>query len=116
MKTLKCKRCGTTRKIRPDSWWAKNGLPTECAACGAPYAEQPKQQTQPEPESVFGIGGIGIYSENEAMPIPSETAMRRFDELMAHARYCKRCGRNDVIDGAMFTTNARPGYCDDCGG
>lgn len=60
----------------------------------------------------FGIGGLGRHVEKPI--IPSVEAIERVERMEQRATYCKRCGQSDVFDGAMFTTDASSGLCDDC--
>jgi hypothetical protein len=84
--------------------------------------EQPAgQPPQPPDESPydfdsggFGIGGLGRYEEPPV--IPSAKALERYERLEKRATYCRQCGQSDVFDGAMFTTLAGSGLCDDCVG
>lgn len=62
--------------------------------------------------SGLGIGGLGRHIEETL--IPSVEAIVRVEKMEAQAQYCKQCGESDVFDGAMFTTMAGSGYCDDC--
>lgn len=118
--TKKCHHCGASVCIDTNTWWAKNGIPDECPSCHQPYNTpvQPARQAHADSDTdtaIIGIGGIGICSQNEMPTIPSEQALKRYDEMDRRAHYCKRCGQSDV-DGAMFTTNPNSGLCDDCGG
>ena len=72
-----------------------------------------KPGSKPEDCSIMGIGGIGIYTENEMPLIPSESAWAHYEKQAARARTCRRCGQTDVFDGAMFTTGGGD-ICDDC--
>lgn len=80
-----------------------------------PPTEQPISPAQPQADycGIMGIGGLGIYAENEAPFVPSERAIERYEKLAAQARTCRRCGQTDVFDGAMFTTSGGD-VCDDC--
>ena len=60
----------------------------------------------------FGIGGLGRYEEPPF--IPTKAQMDKLECMEARATYCRRCGESDVFDGAMFTTLASSGLCDDC--
>jgi len=62
----------------------------------------------------LGIGNLGRYVEEPAVPTIQQ--IERLEKLEAQAQYCKRCGCSDVFDGAMFTTIAGSGLCDDCCG
>ena len=59
-----------------------------------------------------GIGGINRLQED--LIIPTKAAFERYERLEARATYCRRCGKSDVFDGAMFTTDPASGLCDDC--
>jgi len=61
----------------------------------------------------FGIGGLGRFQETSTIPTPEQ--MKRIEKMMARATTCRRCGQNDVFDGAMFTT-VGGNICDDCCG
>jgi len=62
--------------------------------------------------SGLGIGGLAHYEEPPF--VPSAAAIERVEEMERRARYCRKCGQSDVFDGAMFTTDAGSGICDDC--
>lgn len=62
----------------------------------------------------FGIGGLGRHTEKPF--VPTITQMQRLERIEAQAIYCRKCGQSDIIDGAMFTTDAHSGLCDDCYG
>ena len=62
----------------------------------------------------FGIGGLARYAEPPV--IPTVQQMERVAKLEAQAVRCRRCGDTDMFDGAMFTTDAASGLCDDCYG
>jgi len=70
----------------------------------------PSAQSEP----VLGIGGIGVFTENEMPIIPSARAMARAERLEKTDIICRRCGASKNFDGAMFTTDASSGICDDC--
>lgn len=63
-------------------------------------------------DSGLGIGGIG---NDQSMPvIPSARAISRVQRMRDTDIVCKKCGASKNFDGAMFTTNAGSGICDDC--
>ena len=64
---------------------------------------------------IAGIGGIGLYTENESPIIPSVRVIEQYERMAAHARRCRRCGQTDVFDGVMFTLGDGD-ICDDCFG
>jgi len=73
-----------------------------------------KPVTAPVTEpAVFGIGGIGVFSENEMPIIPSVAAIERMEKLEKTDVICRRCGASQNFDGAMFTTSGT-NICDDC--
>jgi len=77
-------------------------------------AEKPQSKSQSTDYcGAMGIGGIGIYAENEMPSVPSVRAIERMEKLEKRARRCRRCGQTDVFDGAMFTTGGGD-VCDDC--
>ena len=85
------------------------------------YRPVSQSQASPQPDISggdfdrgFGIGGLGRYQEDPI--IPSVTAIERVERMEARARTCRRCGQSDVFDGAMFTTDASSGLCDECYG
>lgn len=98
--------------IDPDT---DSGMTLEAAT-----AEAERRNNQPEPEQsiesygIMGIGGIGTYEENEMPQIPTVAQIERQERLERQATCCRRCGRSDVFDGAMFTTLGSSGICDDC--
>ena len=94
------------------------GFLTEAAAqeaIEAAAAALPTQQTEAQTicEPVLGIGAIGIYAANEMPVIPSIEGLARLEKRLASEQVCKRCGASS-LDGAMFTTIAGSGVCDDC--
>lgn len=98
--------------IEPDS---SEGLTkAEAKAAAGRLNAQPKPEQQVENCGIMGIGGIGIYTENEMPQIPTVAQMERLEKLEQRATYCRRCGASDVFDGAMFTTLGGSGICDDC--
>jgi len=66
-------------------------------------------------DRIIGIGQLKTYQKNEQQVIPSEQALKRHDEKIRRAQVCRRCGASE-LDGAMFTTLAGSGICDDCVG
>lgn len=62
----------------------------------------------------FGIGGLSRYIEDPI--IPTVKQMERQDQMERKAQYCRSCGCSDIFDGAMFSTDASSGLCDDCYG
>ena len=62
--------------------------------------------------SGLGIGGLAHYDEPPV--VPSVAAIKRAEKIEAEMQTCRRCGASDLLDGAMFTTMAGSGYCDDC--
>jgi len=62
----------------------------------------------------LGIGGLGSYVEDPI--IPTVAQMERMERLERQDRRCRRCHQSETFDGAMFTTDARSGLCDDCYG
>lgn len=90
----------------------------QCPECGQPLYQvaQQRQEHRQEQESsaILGIGGIGIYADNEMPIVPSERAIARLERMEKRATYCRRCGQSDVFDGAMFTTLGGTNICDDC--
>lgn len=78
-------------------------------------ADEVQAATEPtsESEPVLGIGGIGIFAENEMPVIPSPAAMARMEQLQKTDIVCRRCGQSKNFDGAMFTTGGGD-ICDDC--
>lgn len=77
-------------------------------------ADELKAIEQPAPEPILGIGGIGVFTENEMPTIPSSAALARMKRLQETDIICRRCGASKNLDGAMFTTDASSGLCDDC--
>lgn len=61
----------------------------------------------------MGIGGVGVYADNEMPTVPSIAAIERVSRMEREATYCRRCGQSDAFDGAMFTTGGCD-ICDDC--
>lgn len=68
-------------------------------------------QTQADP--IIGIGGIGVFAENEMPVIPSAAAIERQIARESAAVRCRCCGSSS-LDGAMFTTLGGQPICDDC--
>jgi hypothetical protein len=66
-----------------------------------------------ESTAIFGIGGIGIATENETPIIPSARAVERVQRMHDTDVVCRRCGASQNFDGAMFTTGGGD-ICDDC--
>ena len=64
--------------------------------------------------SGLGIGGLAHCQED--MPVPSVETLERVKRMEQEMQVCRRCGENDLFDGAMFTTDPSSGYCDDCYG
>lgn len=75
----------------------------------------------------FDRTGLGIGGINRADPYYDELdvihALERDPGLLDRIqtrertmRVCRRCGDNDLYDGAMFTTDPASGLCDDCYG
>ena len=63
-------------------------------------------------DSGLGIGGI---NNDQSMPtIPSIEALERVQRMEDTDIVCKRCHSSKNFDGAMFTTMAGSGICDDC--
>lgn len=63
-------------------------------------------------DSGLGIGGI---ANDQSMPtVPSARALARVQRLSDTDTVCRRCGASKHFDGAMFTTIAGSGICDDC--
>lgn len=63
-------------------------------------------------DSGLGIGGI---NNDQSIPvIPSARALARVQRLSDTDKVCIRCGASKHFDGAMFTTIAGSGICDDC--
>lgn len=63
-------------------------------------------------DSGLGIGGVG---NDQSMPgIPSARATLRAQRMRDTDTVCKKCGASKNFDGAMFTTIADSGICDDC--
>jgi hypothetical protein len=107
--------CGLRITSKPGDYWDKNGMPENCPKCGKPFCSSGvKQETQVEDfQGSFGIGGIGIYQQNETPIIPSDETIRRYEEAVKNATVCKICGCSS-LDGAMFTTIRGGDICDDC--
>lgn len=63
-------------------------------------------------QSGLGIGGLANYVE--PVGLPSVAAIKRQERIEREMQVCNGCGQSDLIDGAMFTTMAGSGYCDDC--
>jgi len=82
-------------------------------AVAAHTTEQNERNERNEYHGGMGIGGIGIYAENEAPIIPSAAALERYNRAGGRARVCRICGGSE-LNGAMFTTMASSGICDDC--
>jgi len=61
-----------------------------------------------------GLGISGLANYDEPVIIPSTAAIKRMEKIELEMETCRRCGASDLIDGAMFTTMAGSGYCDDC--
>ena len=59
----------------------------------------------------FGIGGLGQHEEKPIAPTAEQ--IERVVRQERHARRCRSCGCS-TLDGAMFTTDASSGLCDDC--
>ena len=87
----------------------------EAANTHRPAAESPSPAGPGDSEhhGVMGIGGIGVYAENEKPTIPSAKTLERYERRLATAVVCRRC-RASSLDGAMFTTDAGGNVCDDC--
>ena len=106
MKSRNCPTCGT-----------KLSAGTE-TILDAAMSQHTKREHPPEENpadfshSGLGIGGLGSYQEPPF--IPTLTQMERMERLEAEATTCRRCGQDDVFGGAMFTTDASSGLCDDC--
>lgn len=64
--------------------------------------------------AILGIGGIGIFAENEKPTIPTARQIERMERLDREAIRCRICGQTDIFDGAMFTTIRGGDICDDC--
>ena len=63
-------------------------------------------------DSGLGIGGI---NNDQSMPIiPNVRVSARIQKLHDTDTVCRRCGASENFDGAMFTTIAGSGICDDC--
>lgn len=63
-------------------------------------------------DSGLGIGGI---NNDQSMPtVPSARALARVQRLSDTDTVCSRCGASKHFDGAVFTTIAGSGICDDC--
>lgn len=61
--------------------------------------------------SGLGIGALGTFVEE--LPVPTVAQIERYERKMATATVCRRCGKDDAYDGAMFTTGG-DNICDDC--
>jgi len=59
----------------------------------------------------YGIGGLGQHAEEG--PTPTAEQVERVVRQERRARRCSSCGCSS-LDGAMFTTDASSGLCDDC--
>lgn len=75
------------------------------------YPVQSQDDAQHDFDSGLGIGGLGRHKEKPI--IPTVAQMERIEQLETKATTCRRCGQNDVFDGAMFTTGGG-NVCDDC--
>jgi hypothetical protein len=75
-------------------------------------SEEPARDDASDFDQGFGIGGLGRHIE--APIIPTVEAIARVEEMEQRAQTCRKCGQNDVFDGAMFTTAQDSGLCDDC--
>lgn len=60
----------------------------------------------------FGIGGLGRHVE--PITVPTIKAIEKMERIEREMEVCRQCGASNIIDGAMFTTIAGSGYCDDC--
>lgn len=78
-----------------------------------PIAAAPTSDEASQDSGIIGIGGIGIYAENEMPYIPSVASIERYNRRVRQATVCRRCGASS-LDGAMFTTIAGGDICDDC--
>jgi len=69
------------------------------------------KQVQDFSHSGLGIGGLANHSE--LVTVPTVAAIKRMERIENEMQACRRCGDNDLIDGAMFTTGGG-NVCDDC--
>lgn len=74
--------------------------------------QETKESSRDFSPSGLGIGGLGRYIE--PVTIPTVAAIQKMERIEREMETCRRCGENDLVDGAMFTTMAGSGYCDDC--
>jgi len=79
---------------------------------GEPAQSKPTESPLDFSHSGLGISGLANYDEKPI--IPSVAAIKRMEKIENEMQICRRCGASDLIDGAMFTTMAGSGYCDDC--
>lgn len=61
--------------------------------------------------SGLGIGGLGSHTEQA--PAPTAEMIGRVEQMEREAMVCRSCGSSE-LSGAMFTTMASSGICDDC--
>jgi hypothetical protein len=64
-------------------------------------------------DAIMGIGGVGIFEENEVPVVPTVAALKRIEWMQETDVICRRCGASKNFDGAMFTTGGG-NICDDC--
>ena len=101
MKSRNCPTCGTELSAGTD------------AVLDIAMSQHTKREHPADfSHSGLGIGGLGSYQEPAF--IPTIAQMERMEQLEASATTCRRCGQDDVFGGAMFSTDASSGLCDDC--
>ena len=73
--------------------------------------QQYQEKLQHDTDSGLGIGGI---NNDQALPAaPTIAGIRNAQKRLDNDIVCKRC-HSRKSDGAMFTTMAGSGICDDC--
>jgi len=97
----KCPTCGKTIQ------WNGDRNPHLCPKT----LLRPTESKSMDIDSGLGIGGLATYEEPPM--VPSVAAIEKHAARVRAAQRCKRCGQTE-LDGAMFTTIAGSGICDDC--
>jgi hypothetical protein len=105
--------CGTIKGIEPGTLLVNTDSGQQRGYARVhPDDAEPIKPEQPEQgfDSGLGIGGLGQHVEEHA---PTTQEIERQVIAERTTQRCSRCGASE-LSGAMFTTDAGSGVCDDC--